>query len=111
MSWHFLPELEAEFSEAFFLDGEPVGEGGQSWESRIVERTAPNADSSLPRQQQGRWGRKNGKDQAKPRLIDWWTVDCFSRVDNGVAHRVDRVRATGNGQVPAVARLAWETLK
>jgi len=31
-------------------------------------------------------------------------------VADGVAHRMDRVRATGNGQVPAVARLAWETL-
>jgi hypothetical protein len=27
-----------------------------------------------------------------------------------VANRVDRLRAIGNGQVPAVVRLAWETL-
>jgi DNA (cytosine-5)-methyltransferase 1 len=32
------------------------------------------------------------------------------RVLDGVAHRVDRLAAIGNGQVPAVARLAWETL-
>jgi DNA (cytosine-5)-methyltransferase 1 len=31
-------------------------------------------------------------------------------VANGVANRVDRLRAIGNGQVPAVAALAWETL-
>lgn len=31
-------------------------------------------------------------------------------VDNGVAHGVDRLRCLGNGQVPAVVRLAWETL-
>lgn len=30
---------------------------------------------------------------------------------NGLAHRVDRLRAIGNGQVPAVAALAWEVLK
>ena len=29
---------------------------------------------------------------------------------HGVAHRVDRLKALGNGQVPAVARLAWEVL-
>lgn len=32
------------------------------------------------------------------------------RVANGVANRVDRLRAIGNGQVPAVVRLAWTTL-
>lgn len=32
------------------------------------------------------------------------------RVDHGLAHRVDRIRATGNGQCPALVRLAWETL-
>lgn len=31
-------------------------------------------------------------------------------VADGVAHRVDRLGAIGNGQVPAVVRLAWETL-
>jgi DNA (cytosine-5)-methyltransferase 1 len=30
---------------------------------------------------------------------------------NGVASRVDRLRAIGNGQVPAVVRAAWELLK
>jgi DNA (cytosine-5)-methyltransferase 1 len=32
------------------------------------------------------------------------------RVAHGVASRVDRLRCLGNGQVPAVVRLAWETL-
>ncbi len=32
------------------------------------------------------------------------------RVVDGVADRVDRVRAAGNGQVPAVAALAWRVL-
>jgi len=31
-------------------------------------------------------------------------------VANGVAHRVDRLKAIGNGQVPATAALAWQTL-
>ena len=32
------------------------------------------------------------------------------RVSKGVAHRVDRLKAIGNGQVPAAAALAWRTL-
>ncbi len=32
------------------------------------------------------------------------------RVANGVAYRVDRTRAAGNGQVPAVAASAWRLL-
>jgi DNA (cytosine-5)-methyltransferase 1 len=32
------------------------------------------------------------------------------RVAHGVASRVDKLRCLGNGQVPAVVRLAWETM-
>jgi DNA (cytosine-5)-methyltransferase 1 len=43
--------------------------------------------------------------------ITWWkTEPDVGRVAHGVAARVDRLRCLGNGQVPAVVRLAWETL-
>lgn len=51
-----------------------------------------------------------GSEATEPRGSDWWGVHRFEGVDNGVADRVERVRATGNGQVPAVAALAWEVL-
>ena len=42
----------------------------------------------------------------------WWTTEPrLGRVANGVANRVDRLKAIGNGQVPAVAALAWKILK
>ena len=42
----------------------------------------------------------------------WWESEpSVLRVADGVANRVDRIRAIGNGQVPAVAALAWRTLK
>lgn len=47
----------------------------------------------------------------------WWTSDpadepesSVGRVVDGLANRVDRLKATGNGQVPAVVALAWATL-
>ena len=41
----------------------------------------------------------------------WWATEPqLDRMAYGVAARVDRIRALGNGQVPAVAALAWETL-
>jgi len=42
--------------------------------------------------------------------VIWPSSDILSGVDDGLANRLDRVRATGNGQVSAVARLAWLTL-
>lgn len=40
----------------------------------------------------------------------WTPQSTFTRVDDGVANRVDRIKAIGNGQVPAVVRLAWRML-
>jgi DNA (cytosine-5)-methyltransferase 1 len=42
---------------------------------------------------------------------DWWDSEPnMDRVAYGVAARVDRLRCIGNGQVPAVAALAWRKL-
>ena len=42
----------------------------------------------------------------------WWTTEPdVGRVAHGVAHRVDRLRCIGNGQVPRVAALAWEMMR
>jgi DNA (cytosine-5)-methyltransferase 1 len=41
----------------------------------------------------------------------WWSVEPnLGRVANGVAHRVDRLKAIGNGQVPLCAATAWRIL-
>jgi len=41
----------------------------------------------------------------------WWQSEPdVGRVAHGVAARVDRLKAIGNGQVPAVAALAWRIL-
>jgi DNA (cytosine-5)-methyltransferase 1 len=41
----------------------------------------------------------------------FWTAEPDDpRMDDGVANRVDRLAATGNGQVPVVAAAAWQML-
>ena len=41
----------------------------------------------------------------------WWSIEpAVGRVAHGVAHRVDRLKAIGNGQVPACAAAAWRLL-
>lgn len=41
----------------------------------------------------------------------WWISEPgVGRVADGVAARVDRLKAVGNGQVPAVAALAWRSM-
>lgn len=41
----------------------------------------------------------------------WWdAAPDLPRVANGVAHRMDRLKAIGNGQVPLQAAVAWKLL-
>ena len=44
------------------------------------------------------------------RVGPWDAEPNVGRVVNGLAARVDRLKALGNGQVPAVAALAWKIL-
>ncbi len=48
----------------------------------------------------------------KPQFCDWWKTEprVGRLVDGVVSRRVDRLRCLGNGQVPAVAALAWQVL-
>jgi DNA (cytosine-5)-methyltransferase 1 len=54
-------------------------------------------------------GVKERADTSKPL---WWASEpAVGRVANGVAARMDRLKAIGNGQVPRVAETAWRLLK
>ena len=56
--------------------------------------------------------RERGTDYAESeRLYRIWGIKSrLGRVAHGVANRVDRLKAIGNGQVPAVAARAWSIL-
>jgi hypothetical protein len=92
----------------------------------------PDSVSGVPQEQaheERRLGQGNGQDNDMQDLrinVSAETVSAFdpmreselsrgerqtiSRVTVGMNHRVDMLRALGNGQVPAVARLAWRLL-
>jgi DNA (cytosine-5)-methyltransferase 1 len=61
--------------------------------------------------------RQSQPSHARPELqaikrADWWESEPdVGRVADGVAARVDRLKAIGNGQVPAVAATAWGAMK
>ncbi|AIK83671.1 DNA cytosine methyltransferase [Klebsiella pneumoniae subsp. pneumoniae ATCC 43816] len=67
-----------------------AGEGLPVWFTGQMERPAPLPQSQRP---------------------GWWPAEPgLGRVANGMAHRVDRIKALGNGQVPRVAATAFSLL-
>jgi DNA (cytosine-5)-methyltransferase 1 len=55
-------------------------------------------------------GDLSGGSDTVSRCAPWSGVSEVPRVVNGVADQLDRQKAIGNGQVPAVAALAWRCL-
>lgn len=53
---------------------------------------------------------EHAKSSGRARAGTWWDIPRFEGMDDGMAHRLERIKATGNGQVPAVVVLAWEML-
>jgi DNA (cytosine-5)-methyltransferase 1 len=75
-----------------------------------------NGDNQLPKRKicphKQNIGNKVWSEAQRCVQIDDWSsyASKFLGMDDGVAARVDRLKAIGNGQVPEVARRAWEAL-
>ena len=61
--------------------------------------------------QQQRPNRLHDRARSQPSWGEWPPEPRVGRVVDGLACRVDRIKALGNGQVPRVAAMAYETLK
>jgi len=89
------------------------GEMGAETSNGEPERCSDVADSNSPRELQPTrdneesrgWSGDSGEE-----LRGWAIEPELGRVAHRVAHRVDRLKAIGNGQVPAVAAAAWTIL-
>ena len=56
--------------------------------------------------------KRGAKEISVPSFQSWWATEPnVGRVANGVAARVDRLKAIGNGQVPLCAATAFKLLK
>lgn len=81
------------------------------WPERGREALANTGPQGLPAPGE----KPNGKDREQIRRVPassrrWPTEPGMGRVADGVAHRVDRIKALGNGQVPRVAATAFSIL-
>ena len=85
-----------------------VGERPADWLHH--ERNMAYADSTFG---EGNQCTKRGEQKrAFYGKSSWWEAEPnVGRVANGVAARVDRLKAIGNGQVPLCAATAWKVLK
>ena len=88
---------------------------GQHWTSA---NSGDVANSNMSQRERAR--QSIGSEQKHAELVPscaWWRQDPaeasesrMGRMANGLANRVDRLKAIGNGQVPQCAALAWNTL-
>lgn len=68
-------------------------------------------ESSVIRGKEKEWATNTPANGSYPRRGRWWKIEPdVGRVADGVAARVDRLKAAGNGQVPSVAAAAWRLL-
>ena len=126
-------------SESFKKEtGELANTECMGWEKRASERGEPQ-NQEAPSQSDNRSqtsgegkviansecsGLERWKDRRKQEIAwtrgggapighaDWWSIEPnVGRVAHGLAARMERIKAIGNGQVPLCAATAWRVLK
>jgi hypothetical protein len=103
--WESIKQLTEQFSGAL----PEVPHCGSHGDIRLGAREGEARDvQNMPLPIQAEASAKE-QDLPKTRVPqgEWYSV---GRVALGIVTRVDRLKAIGNGQVPAVAALAWQTL-
>jgi DNA (cytosine-5)-methyltransferase 1 len=90
------------------------------WEQQSQRSESPKdvADANVPQREGVRCAIGDDLEHADSNASSaWWRGDPaeasesgVGRMAHGVAARVDRLKAIGNGQVPSVAALAWRLL-
>ena len=85
---------------------------GKQQQEGFQEALRNDSNANLPQRERGSLSIGVHQEHAKSSLCNWWKDSPeFHRVDDGVANRLDRLKAIGNGQVPIVAATAWNILR
>jgi len=94
------------------LQGDKLARGsdtqGRQKQDGPVAKCGEIPHSSVARLEGNVRGLSEGQGSSRP---SWWASEpSVGRMAHGLARRVDRIKAIGNGQVPAVAATAWRIL-
>jgi DNA (cytosine-5)-methyltransferase 1 len=85
---------------------------GNSGLDRTSEMAYTNSERGCLRETNGENAKNVGQSSGCATRPEWWSIEPdVGRVAHGVAARVHRLKAIGNGQVPLCAATAWELLK
>lgn len=87
--------------------------GGTAWNARhgLAHSSADVPDAHRTGYEEQRSAQSDTTQQRPVECCGGWPPEPpVGRVVNGLAHRVDRLTALGNGQVPRVACAAWRIL-
>ena len=96
---------------------EPERQGWQCW-PREASKDVADTSSMYGKRKQPKLINTEGWSKSEKRQtgscsngFEWWKSEPnVGRVANGVAARMDRLKAIGNGQVPLCAAVAWKLL-
>jgi DNA (cytosine-5)-methyltransferase 1 len=107
--WWLLAHAEGQPKRAGLCEGQQTGIGRRR--SGDSSGEAPShANGTRLEEREGI--SSNTREELAPTIgADWWSTEPnVGRVAHGVASRVDRLKAIGNGQVPLTAATAWRLL-
>jgi DNA (cytosine-5)-methyltransferase 1 len=102
-------ELRGSISHSWSGRQEGAGESKSLADTTSI-RPSGQGESEQPVNSAENGNRKTGQSINVRKSCFWAVEPDVGRVANGVAARVDRLKAIGNGQVSEVARTAWEIL-
>ncbi len=85
---------------------------GRQTTAHIPTDTSDLPNTNSAQRQRGGLPLGAPEEHANARGAGWWqTEPAVGRVVDGLAHRMDRLKALGNGQVASVVPFAWHHLK
>jgi DNA (cytosine-5)-methyltransferase 1 len=109
-AWHHRARMWVLAADPAFADAHEGGQHDVTQHAQVAGIRAHADDADETRRFTG--GRREAKEVADPERLAWWTDEPeLARVAHGMACRVDRVAALGNGQVPATHALAFRVLR